>query len=210
MKKLILIIVLFLLPVAAFAADQVLEDPRWSLELKGGTFAPALDNWATYYGKKDMPSYGGALAFKPIRWIEVGVEATLMSDEGQSYAPGHGTLSGNVTYKLYPVNVFVLARGVISEGQWLVPYIGGGFTRMYYEQTIEGQDAISGYVDGYHVRGGLQLLLDAMDQRAANDMFKDYGVFHTYLFFEAERTKAKIDAIDIGGTSYMMGLLFEF
>jgi hypothetical protein len=43
-------------------------------------------------------------------------------------------LNGEVDYDLYPVNVFVLVRGVINENQWLVPYIGGGWTRMYYHE----------------------------------------------------------------------------
>jgi hypothetical protein len=40
----------------------------------------------------------------------------------------------------------------------------------------------------------------------------DFGVYHTYFFVEAERTKAKDkpSSVDLGGTAYLMGLLFEF
>jgi hypothetical protein len=81
---------------------------------------------------------------------------------------------------------------------------------MYYREKVEGQDTVSGSANGYHARGGLQLLLDGLDQSAANGMYMDYGIFHTYLFIEAKYTHAVISGIDLGGTSYLAGLLFEF
>jgi len=212
MQKIILILLALLVPAAAYGAEPSPGRPHWSLELKGGTFAPVLDNWSYYYGKRNMPEYEGALAYKVLRQIEVGVSAGTARDKGQGYAPGHGTVSGEVDYALYPVNVFVLARGVISEKQWLAPYIGGGWTRMYYRMKIQDQEAVRGSADGYHVRGGVQLLLDGIDRGAANNLSMDFGVYHTYFFVEAKRTKAKDKAssVDLGGTAYLLGLLFEF
>ncbi len=74
---------------------------------------------------------------------------------------------------------------------------------------------VKGYADGSHIRGGLQLLLDELDQRAATNMLRDYGVYHTYFFVEAQRSKAMINdvtgvSINLGGTSILGGLLFEF
>jgi hypothetical protein len=211
-KKIVLLVLALLVPAAAYAADTVLDRPHWSLEIKGGTFAPALDNWAQYYGKRNMPAYEGALAYKLLRQVEVGVGAGSATDTGHAFAPGHGTMSGQVTYELYPLHVFVLLRGIISESQWLVPYIGGGWTRMYYREKIQEQETVHGSADGYHVRGGLQFALDGLDQSAANSMYMDYGVYHTYFFVEAEQTKANLRSvsIDLGGDAYLMGLLFEF
>jgi len=211
-KKIILLALALLLPAAADAADAALDRPYWSLEIKGGVFAPALGNWEQYYGTSNMPVYEGALAYKLLRQVEVGVGVGSAKDKGQAYAPNHGTTSGQVTYELYPINVFVLLRGIGSESQWLVPYVGGGWTRMYYRQKVEDQGTVSGSVNGYHVRGGLQLDLNGLDPDAANDMYMDYGVFHTYFFVEAEQTKARLSsaAVDLGGTAYLMGLMFEF
>ena len=58
-----------------------------------------------------------------------------------------GTVSGEVTYELYPLNVFVLVRGIINEKQWLVPYVGGGWTRMYYRVKVQDQDTVRYVVD---------------------------------------------------------------
>jgi hypothetical protein len=212
MQKIILMLLALLVPAAVSGAEQLNDRPHWSLELKGGSFAPVLDNWSYYYGKRSMPEYEGTLAYKVLRQVEVGVSAGTARATGQGYAPVRGALSGQVDYEIYPVNVFVLVRGIISEKQWLVPYVGGGWTTIYYREKIQDQSSVRGSADGYHVRGGLQLLLDGIDRSAANSLFLDFGVYHTYFFVEAERTAAKDKAssTDLGGTSYLMGLLFEF
>lgn len=213
MRALLLSCCAFLLiPVFAFAADPMLDAPHWSLELKGGYFYPDIDNWQTFYGDNRTWQYAGALAYKPLRAVEVGIEAGYIKDRGQGYAPLNNIMSGRVTYELAPVNAFLLIRGVFSETQWLVPYAGGGYTRMFYREKVESQGTTRGYVNGYHGRAGLQLLLDEIDPGAANNLFLDYGVYHTYLFFEIEITKAKLDAssVDLGGKSYLAGFLFEF
>jgi hypothetical protein len=199
----------------AQAAEPDMESPHWSLELKGGVFIPAIDNWSSYYGRRDIAEYGGSLAYKIIRQIEVGLESSYIKDKGRGFAPGHGIITGDVTYELAPLNVFVLARGVFSENQVLIPYAGGGWTRMYYREKVQYQGDIKGSTDGYHFRAGLQLVLDSMDPRAASNMFMDYGVFHSSLFLEARSIRAMITdlngtSVNLGGTSWLGGLLFEF
>ena len=209
------LLLLIMMPLVAQSAEQALERPHWSLELKGGVFIPAIDNWSTYYGRRDTSEFGGSLAYKLARQIEIGVEGMYIRDKGQGFAPIHNIATGNVTYELVPLNVFVLARGTFSENQWLIPYVGGGWTRMYYREEVQYQGIVRGSTDGSHARAGLQIVLDGADTRAAGNMYKDYGIFHTSLFLETRYTRAMItdltgSSINLGGTSYLMGLLFEF
>lgn len=206
----LLLLVFGLKPSLANAEAAFLNQPHWSFEIKGGTFTPALSDWATYYGKKDMSDFGISLAYKVRRQIEVGVAAEYLRASGFATNAGHGTLTGNVTNNFFPVDIFVLFRGIVHEEQWLVPYIGGGYTRIYYNEQIEGQDTRKGATSGFHARGGLQFLLDGIDRDAANNMARDYGVEHTYFFIEAKYTKTKVESIDLSGTSFLAGLLFEF
>jgi len=206
---------LIMLPLAAQAGEQALERPHWSLEMKGGIFIPAIDNWATYYGGRDTIEYGGSLAYKILRQIEIGVEGTYIKDRGQGFAPMHNIVTGSITYELAPLNVFILARGTFSEKQWLIPYVGGGWTRMYYKEETQNQGVARGSTDGYHARAGLQIVLDGADPRAAGNLYQEYGIFHTSLFLETRYIRAMITDLDgssanLGGTSYLMGLLFEF
>ena len=232
MKKTIALLVLMLFPSAAMAEEpipelpsleqpvleqpileqSVLEQPHWSLEVKGGAFTPALDNWSQYYDRKSMPEYAASLAYMFVRQFEAGVGLGWLKATGHLYAPLHGSFTGNVAYELYPLNVFVVARAVMSDEQWLIPYIGGGWTRMYYQEHVEGQTTVNGHADGFHVRGGLQLSLDILDPDAANLMFDSYGIHHTFVFVEAEYTRAVVSSIstDLGGKAFTGGLLFEF
>jgi len=219
-KNLVLIILFLMLPAAAMAADLEPERTRWSVEAKYGLFYPDIDNWSTNYGSDRTWDIAGAVGYKLLRQIEVGVEAGMMRDTGRGYAPTMGVLSGNVEYSLWPLNAYVLFRAVFSERQWLVPYAGGGWTRMYYQEKITGQSTIKGSADGYHGRAGIQLRLDDLDVSASNGLFMDFGIRHTYLIFEVERTHVMADAvptvrnpsttINIGGTTYFSGFLFEF
>ncbi len=216
MKKTILILsLLFLLPASALAADQSEERPHWSLELKGGIFTPALPGFKEFYGSKSTDEFGGTLAYKIIRQVELGIEGEYVRAGGQGFAPLHGFTAGHVTYELFPLNVFALVRGVFSENQVVVPYAGGGFTRMYYDEKVDLQGSVRGHADGYHGRAGLQFLLDGLDSSAANSFYLDYGVFHTYFFIEAEYSRVMANtvsggSVNLGGTSYLAGLLFEF
>jgi hypothetical protein len=212
------LVMLLIMPAVVPAAEPI---PHWSLEIKGGYFYPDIENWKTFYGDDKTWHYAGSLAYKVLRQVEVGVEAGYIKDRGLASAPqnskffGIQTLTGRVDYQLVPLNIFVLFRGVFSEKQWLVPYVGGGWTRMYYQEKIEDQGTVRGSVNGYHGRAGIQLLLDDIDARAANNMFLDYGIQHTYLFFETQYTRAMINdvngvSMNLGGTSYLGGVLFEF
>jgi hypothetical protein len=206
------IFMLMLLPSAAMAEDPLQEQPHWSLEVKGGRFAPKIQGWSDFFGKRSMPEYAATLAYKVLRQVEVGVGAGTVRGQGHSYAPLHGIYVGNVTYELFPVNAFILARGMLSEDQLVVPYIGGGFTRIYYREKVEDQPTARGHADGYLVRGGLQLSLDFIDRNSQNRMYLDYGIYHTYLFVETEYNRAVLKSVttNLGGTSYLVGLLFEF
>jgi hypothetical protein len=222
LKILFLALALLFSPSVAPAAEERVDRPHWSLELKGGVFFPGLSHWSDFYGTSYTPEFGGALAYKVIRQIEVGVEGTYLSADGNGQAPLHAQLAGGsqvaagqVSYELIPLNVFVLARGVFSEDQLLVPYLGGGWTRMFYREEVKGQGKVQGSTNGFHARGGIQLLLDRIDAEGARNLDRDYHLRHTYFFAEAKYTRATADTVpsgtvNLGGVSYLGGLLFEF
>lgn len=214
------ILAAMVIPSPACAEEAAALRPHWSLEIKGGRFVPDIGNWRDYYGSRSTGMLAGALAYKVLRQVEVGIEGGYARDKGQGYAPLHGTFAGSVQYEIAPLHVFALFRGVFTEDQWLVPYAGGGWSRYFYRVKIENQATLRGSADGYHGRAGLQLLLDALDPKAANNMFLEFGVQHTYLFIEAQTSRAMADTIatatepssevNLGGTCYLIGLLFEF
>jgi hypothetical protein len=211
-RKIILVLLLLAVPLAVHAEDALIDRPHWSIEVKGGTFSPSLDDWSQNYGERDMPEYALSAAYKLLRQVEIGIEGGLARTKGPATAPIHRNQAGSVTYEIFPVNAFILFRGVVREGQSVVPYAGGGFTKILYREAIEGQGSVKGSANGYHARGGLQFLLDGVDRAAANGLYLDYGIIHTYFFVEAEYTVAKVKQVsaDLGGIAYLAGFLFEF
>jgi len=208
--KFFLFFIMMLFPTIAWAEEPLLDQPRWSFELKTGIFDPSIKNWSTYYGKKDIPEYAVSMAYSFKPQIEVGAGVGLFMAEGSGFEVFHGTAAGRVTYDLFPLELFVTLRGVVAEDQLLVPYIGAGLSRMYYHEKVQGGQTVSGFADGYLARGGVEISLNEIDPYAANGMYDYYGVFRTAFFIEAEYTHAIVSSIDIGGIAYMGGLRFEF
>ena len=211
----LLLIVLLLLPLSAFAAPPPVDQPHWSLGLKGGWFLPDIDRWEDYYGSDRTWQYAGSLAYKLRQQVELGVEGGFSKDRGQGTGAISGTVAGKVDYELFPLHVFILFRAAFSENQWFVPYAGGGWTRIYYREKTEAQGTARGFADGYHGRAGMQILLDEADSTAARNLLTDYGIDHTYFFIEAQYSRAMTNdlsgtSVNLGGTSYLTGLLFEF
>ena len=212
MKTAVLLVLLLLLPSAAPAAQPLPERPRWSLEVKGGMFSPALEGWSRNFGDSGMREFAASFAYKFLQQVELGAGAGMMKGTGQVFNQFHGNPVGDMTYKLYPIDLFVMLRGVVIDSQWVVPYVSGGWTRTYYRETFQDGETVRGSADGYHIRGGLQFSLDILDQMAATRMYSDYGVLHTFFFIEAEKSRVveRSTSINLGGKAYHAGLLFEF
>ncbi|MBJ6727878.1 MXAN_2562 family outer membrane beta-barrel protein [Geomesophilobacter sediminis] len=220
MRKLILAIVLLLLSAPAFAAEAPASRPHWSLEFKGGAFFPDAGQWSTFYGQNYTSEFGAALAYKVTRNVEVGLEASYMHASGKGTAAQSTGSTPVVTgdtarMEIVPLDLFVLFRGVFDEKQWLVPYAGGGYTRLFYRQNATGSPENRGSTNGFHARAGLQFLLDRIDPDAAKSAAKEVGLQHTYFFVEGKYLRAVADTVpsgtvNLGGVSTLGGLLFEF
>ncbi len=207
------IAVLFCCFTSLVAADEsAVDKPEWSFEFKGGRYRPTLPEYADYFGRKRTDELAFSLARKVFRVFEAGVEVGRVHDKGVGGLPLNGTLGGSVTYDLYPVHAYLIVRGIFYENQWLVPYVGGGATRVYYEQSVVGQSTAKGHAGGSHTRAGLQLLLDRLSGSDAANLQSSFGIDNTYLFIEQQTIKAEVKSakVELGGKVHLLGLLFEF
>ena len=146
------------------------------------------------------------------RW-ELGIEGGYFSDSGTALTtPGQQTIEQQ-KIKLFPLQAYFIYRLILDEDQLFVPYAGGGYSQFFYQQSLEGEETVKGSQAGYHVRMGLQLLLDWFDPSAANSFDLDLGVKNSYLALEAQYSRVDdfgSDPADLGGWSYLGSLLFEF
>lgn len=205
--------------ITSFAAadDSAVDTPSWSFEFKGGRYhsdESGPGGYSEHFGRNRTDELAFALAHKVFRIFEVGVEVGRVHDKGVGDLSENQITGGTVNYDRYPVQAYVTVRGVFYENQWLVPYIGGGVTREYYELDVVDQSSGSakGHADGSHARAGVQFLLDRLSGSDAANMQRSYGIDNTYLFIEQQTIKAEVKStkVDIGGKVYLLGLLFEF
>jgi hypothetical protein len=214
LKTIIVAAIFLLTPTVLLASEARSDRPHWSVELKAGALFPDTAGW----GGSSVGEYGAALAYKPFRQIEVGIEGSYSRGTGEGLQGQ--TTAGEVLFERVPLNLFVLARGVFDENQWLVPYAGGGYTRMFYRAKVKDQGKTEGSVNGYHARAGVQLLLDRLEPETAQNLYLDFGMHHTYFFLEGKYTRAEVDTVasgtlasvseNLGGISFLGGFLFEF
>ena len=190
------------------SADQL--KPSTTLEIRGGLFEPATEGWKEHYGDSQFPELGISFAYRFFWVFDVGFSVSHGKVKGPAQTESSNEQTGEALHQTLPIDVFIMLRGRFSENQWIVPYIGGGYTRFAYRQEVADQSAVEGSTDGSHVRMGVQFLLDALDKRGADFMYRHWGVINSYLIMDYKQTSAKIDGLDIGGESYSLGLLFEY
>ncbi len=205
-----LLVLMFLVVLPGLASSEETR-PHWSFEAKGGRFKSSLDDWSAYYGDDRSEYFAFVTAWKPLRFTDVGIEIGRMRDHGTGQLPLNNTTGGDVRVEFYPVQAFFTFRALFSEKQWIVPYAGGGWTRMYYKTQVTGEESREGSVNGRHVRAGLQLLLDPLGRADASNL-RRYGIEHSYLILEGQKITAKdgSSGLDIGGSTATIGLLFEY
>ncbi len=193
-----------------FSASVSAEDSRWSMMLGYGQFAPGLIAWRSGYDDRHMPGWQMSVAYKPVPVVDVGLGLGYFSAAGVGFLPLNNAPGGAVTYTVYPFDVYASLQAKFSAEQWLVPYMGGGYTLFFYQIDIKGQADREGKAEGVHYNFGLRFSLNKLDAGAARRLQQGWGIERTQLIVDVKKYDVtKLDA-DLGGDIYSLGLLFEF
>lgn len=196
-----------MLPMAAGA-----ESPESSFSLNGGYFIPDVDGWESHYDAKGAWTSGVEFGNELTEGIELSVNLSYLKKEGSATTATGRISADTATYEQVPIHVSISYRLIYKDDQAIVPYIGGGYTHLFYREKIN-DNQISGDQMGYHMRGGLRLLLDYFDPETAKDFSSDWNVLNTYLTFEAIYSKVNDfgnEDLDLGGLTYIGGIRFEY
>lgn len=210
MNRLLTLLTITLILIIPMAANA--ESIESSFSLNGGYFMPDVDGWESHYDAKGAWTGGAEFGNALTEGLELNINLSYLKKEGSATTPTGRVSTDTATYEQVPIHVSLSYRLLFQEDQAIVPYIGGGYTHVFYREKING-DKISGDRMGYHLRGGLQLLLDHFDPETAKDFSSDWNVLNTYLTFEAIYSKVNDfgnEDIDLGGLGYMAGLRFEY
>jgi hypothetical protein len=194
---------------------EAVEDP-WAIGVSGGYVIPAIEDWEENYEKRGdwVPDLSIAYALSE-NW-SVAAEIAYFRASSQA----RGAITGEPSIEeqqltLVPTTIGLEYRLRYDKTQLIVPFVGVGYRRVSYRLKAGDNETISGGANGWAGRGGFDLLLNPLDPSSASSFSEEYGVARTYFRLEAQWAKAEAPGtggsdIDLGGTTYLAGVRFEF
>ena len=203
-------LLLMMLPAASLGAAE--RNPQWwSFEFKGGVWLPANNAVENFTGCCEPT---GTVEFGPLlrsKWgFELGVG--FMDTEARAVGAGSGQVSGDrFNFLILPFHNSLVFRADFKENQLLVPYLKAGTDYLFFRENVQGS-VTKGVKYGLHGAGGLQVLLEAIDE-ISQSMEGEVGVNDIYLTLEGRY--AWIDSfgqsgLDLSNWTVAGGFLFEF
>jgi hypothetical protein len=201
----------------ALGAGQARADGlRWTASAKGGVWFPAETGWDDHYDSKIAADWRLTLGIRPFSRFEVGLEGGYRKTEGDVDTTRRGDPLGRTldqTLTVFPVQAYVTYDLRGAPDALLVPYVGAGYSRYYYRHEVEEASTVRGRQHGYHVRGGLKVLLNPFDPAAARRAAGGKGPARTYACLEGQYARVddfgSADA-DLGGWSVLAGAALQW
>jgi len=192
------------------------EGLRWSVSAKGGVFFPGEAGWGDHYDSDAVPDWRAGIGLRLTTRLELGVEAGYRTADGEVTTTRAGQPLGrtlNQTLQVVPAQIYLAYDFRGADDQFLVPYLGAGYSRYYYRHEVDEGETSRGQQQGFHVRGGLKLLLNRADPTAARKARANLGLARTYACLEGQY--AQVDDFgsaeaDLGGWSALAGARLEF
>lgn len=194
---------------------EAVDDP-WMVGLDAGYFMPATEGWEENYDQR-----GGWVPNLSVRYaLSEGLSVAAEISYFSASSLARGAITGELSIEeqqltLVPTTVGLEYRLRIDSDQLIVPFVGVGYRHVSYRLDVGENETISGGANGWVGRGGFDVLLNELDPSAASGLSEDYGVARTYFRVEAQWAQAEAPGtsgadIDLGGTTYLAGLRFEF
>jgi opacity protein-like surface antigen len=169
------------------------------------------ENWESTYDE-NAKFFGIEYGWKFSRQLGINLGASYSRSKGKAKTITGRVSNDDVITQLVPIDISFVYRLAFTNNQIAVPYAAAGYTHTFYKTQLNDDERTGGQ-SGYHIKGGIQFLLDLLESRAANDMSRNWQVENTYLFVEYYMSKVddfKSDSIDLGSKGILGGLVFEF
>lgn len=202
-------------PRQALAVD----DP-WAAGFLAGYFVPAVEDWETNYDQRGGLTFNLFAGYSLTPRLSVAAEMAYFSASSQAQVGGQQTIESQ-RFTLIPTTIGLEYRFTFDSDQLIVPFVGAGYRRVSYRLKVGNNDDVTGGANGWVGRGGFDVLLNSLDPSSASGLREDYGVVRSYFRLEAQWAKAEApedpltlgatgEDIDLGGTTFLAGLRFEF
>jgi hypothetical protein len=226
-------------PVLHEEGSSVRSDKSWGLEVRFGPYSPDIDSefsgpvenrpYRLYFGSKRRVLSQLELDYQFFRGFgsaAVGVQVGYLRASAQALAEATNEPTADpTTLTLLPLGLTMVYRMDVPALRWqipLVPYVKLGLGYTIWTITNGNGDVAHstlggrgrGGTAGWQAAAGLAFMLDVLDSGAARALDSETGINHTYLFFEgahfATSGLGRKNALHVGDTTWLLGLLFEF
>lgn len=194
------------------AVAEELTPQWWSLELKGGAWMPIDTAAKDFLGGCCDPMGGLEFGFLYRSKFGLEVGAGYIGAGGTAVGASSGAVSGDrFDFMMIPFQNSFTFRADFKEDQFLVPYVKAGLDYLFYRESLNGA-ATKGLKLGLHTAGGLQILMDKIDE-LSDLMEGSLGVNDIYLTLETRYAWVNGfggSGVDLSHLAFSAGFLFEF
>ena len=216
------------------------ESPRSMMfEFHVGPYEPQVDRafkystpYADLFGDETMMMFGFHLdyqLFQGFGTLALGGGARIGWVDGLALNLDGSASSDSTTFHVLPLTASVTYRFDWMAQNWgipLVPYTKVGLTYTVW-WILNGNGEVANAYDlddvgrvghggtmGFHVAGGVQVLLDWFGAGMAAEFDSEVGVNNSYLFFEYGYHNVNdfgsSESMDLGNATFSAGMMFEF
>lgn len=221
--------------LSAIPTAQAQSPIHGVLEFKGGPYQPAVDAefgeggpYETFFDNRSMVLFEAGLTryvWQGFGKLGVGINAGYGRVTGPVIAADDAEfeIMDTTSLTVIPLRaslVYRLDYGLTRWGIPLVPVVNGGIDYIIWRSAgadgevsvVDGVRASGGKL-GWHVSGGLHLLLNIFDPSSAAAFDLNWGINGSYLFAEYVMLNADgfgQEGLDFSDNHFMFGLAFEF
>ncbi len=204
------------------AARDFMSPERMVLELRGGPYQPDFGGngaFDRFFGGDQGPFLGLQLSYIAFRiddvlYLTAGGGLGWSNYDGRAVAQNGGDdVSEETTLTLLPVTALASIRIDALARLLHIPFIVAakvGFQWTHWDTDTGARDEAEGWSVGLMYAGQLALDLDSLDTAAARSMDEEWGINHSFLFFEFYHFQPTDKSLPVGGTGWVAGLGFHF
>jgi hypothetical protein len=205
------------------AARPFSSTERFVVELRGGPYSASLENndaYSQFFGDDSGPFLGLQLSYIAYRMPDIayvtlggGFGWTSLSGVAVAADGSDVDVSEETTLLLLPMTAVASLRIDALPRKLKFPLIFAakvGFQWVHWDTETGERDDAAGWSLGPLLGAQLALDLDSFDSAAARSMDEEWGINHSFLFFEVYRFFTTDKSLPVGGTNWVVGLGFNF
>jgi hypothetical protein len=194
---------------------------RFTLEFRIGPYTPTMggnDAFRTFFSDDLGPLLAlelDAIAYrlKDLLYLSGGAGIGTAGYHAHTLNSAGVATSEETTFNLLPLNVLAVARIDALARKLSVPFIFTGkigYQWAHWSTDSGGSDSQKGWSVGVLWAAQVALDLDTFDRRAARAMDEEWGINHSFVFFEFFGFEPSKQSLEIGDRTWCAGLGFVF